>query len=159
MNNTEKIQRLCSFIPYFERIDPDKICQWKGGKTKSGTLTWPYPVYDRKLMDFIEAFYESGLMVKNYSEELEQRVPNWQKDALYEVIETADIELFKNILTKAVRSERFCDGAWANYTKSGLFLAMLRRLNSLIINGEIPIDIIDNSSAPQGKLPQCDSKR
>ena len=127
---------LCSFIPYFENIDPDKMCKWTDmKKNEDGVMTLPYPVYSEEFMTFIDAFYKSGLSVSNYQDELNRRIPDWQTKDIHKAIETADIELVIIVLTKLVRVERFSDGAWDNAIRSGLFLAILRRVKSLTING------------------------
>ena len=123
------VEKLCSFIPYFENIDPEKACQWTDmKKNEDGVLTLPYPMYSEELIKFIDAFYESGLSVSNYQEELNQRIPDWQTKDIQKIIETSDFELVKVILTKLIRVERFSDGAWDNAIKNGLFLALLRKL-------------------------------
>ncbi|MDR2729184.1 MAG: helix-turn-helix transcriptional regulator, partial [Chitinispirillales bacterium] len=129
------VKKLCSFIPYFENIDPDKACQWVSmKKSEDGVITLPYPVYSDDFMKFVDAFYKSGLSVNNYQDELNRRVPDWQTKDIQKVIETADIELVRVVLTKLIRVERFSDGAWDNAIKSGLFLAILRKFKALTIN-------------------------
>jgi hypothetical protein len=44
---------------------------------------------------------------------------------------TADFETVMVILTKLVRVERFSEGVWASGVESGLFLAILQRLQAL----------------------------
>jgi len=90
-----------------------------------------YFEYEERFMEFVKAFYKTGLMASNYQEELERRVPNWQTKNISRIVETADFELTKIILTKAIRVERFCEGTWYDYIKSGFFLDILRRLNEL----------------------------
>ena len=125
------IKKLCSFIPYFENIDPDKVCQWKGGyKDKDGAMHLLYPVYDDEFKKFIDAFEESGMAVDNYKDELDRRIPARQTD-IRKVVETADFELLKVILTNCIRAEQSCDGAWEEAIKNGLFLEVLRRLKAL----------------------------
>ena len=132
MTNIDGIKLLCSFIPYFENLDPDKAYRFKGGdKRKNGTITIGYYEYDKEFIKFIDAFYESKLSVEDYQNELNARVPDWQTADMFKVIETDDLELIRIILTKGIRVERFHEGAWANYIKIGLFLAILRRLEAL----------------------------
>jgi len=148
-NNLETIQkskieapiidtRLLEFIPYFENIDPEKACRWEvGGKWsleaigQEGALVMKYPIYEEKFEEFIHVAYDSGIMCGNYQTELNRRVPNWQEIGPNDVIKTADLELVRVILTKLVRVERFCDGAWAGSIKEGAFLGILRRLKEL----------------------------
>ena len=126
------VEKLCAFIPYFENVDLDKVCQWGGGeKDEEGVIQMPYPKYDDEFNQFIETFDETKLQCFDYTNQLEQRVPDWQSINICEVIRTADFNLVRTILTKAIRAERFCDGAWANSIESGLFLEILRRLKEL----------------------------
>jgi hypothetical protein len=81
--------------------------------------------------------YKSDLSVSNYPDELNRRVPDWQAVDINKVIKTADFDLVKVILSKCIRVERFCDGAWASSIESGHFLSILKRLNTLLENGEI----------------------
>ena len=127
-----KIQQLLSFIPYFETVDPDEACQWKPSvKREDGVIQMGYPIYSAEFNKFIKAVCDSEVMVKDYVAELDRLVPNWQSVNIQEVLKTADLHLVLVVLTKAIRVERFCDGAWNSATRDGLFLAILRRLNDL----------------------------
>jgi ADP-ribosylglycohydrolase/TPR repeat protein len=131
------IQRLCAYIPYFENIDPDKACKFKDdGEFR---IQDNY-IYEEKLLQFVNDFCKSGLSVHNYQNELDRKLPGWKTGNNNGVIENADFELLKIIFTKCIRTERFCDGAWASAVESGLFLNLLRRLNVLFINGETNIE-------------------
>lgn len=132
------IKRLCSFIPYFENVDSDQTGQLKGGgKNGDGVISLPYPEYDKEFIKFVDAFYKSGLSVNDYQTELNQKLPNWQTIDIDKVIETADYEFIKVILTKSIRVERFCEGAWERAIKNGVFLNILRRLNVLLATEKI----------------------
>ncbi|WP_257009373.1 DUF6508 domain-containing protein [Bacillus sp. 7884-1] len=111
--------QLLNYIPYFE--DENIVfCRWEG----------MYPQYDEKLKDFIKEVYKTDLMKSNYLEYLEERL--LVKDYAI-AVPTADFELLRAILTFYVRSERFCDGAWANSAKEGIFLRILYRLKEVDI--------------------------
>ena len=47
-------------------------------------------------------------------------------------IGTADLKLTKAILTCYIRQERFYDGLWGIATREGTFLALLKRLDTLL---------------------------
>jgi hypothetical protein len=125
---SKELEKIVSYIPYFENIDPDKACQWKSSE-KSG---FPYPVYEEKFSQFISDFSHSGLAVGDYPDKLNQMIPDWQTADINKVVETADFELVRVIFTKCVRVERFHDGAWDSAIRSGLFLVLLNRLNKLL---------------------------
>jgi len=52
------------------------------------------------------------------------------------LIESADLELTKAILTHYIRGERFFDGLWDSAVRGGIFLAILRRLSKLLLIDE-----------------------
>jgi hypothetical protein len=123
------VRRLCSYISYFENIVPDKACQFHA----SPSSPMGYWIYEDRLMQFIDDFIKSGLVDYNYPQTIEQRIPNAYQD-MWKFIETADFELIKAILTRCIRAERFCDGAWADCVYNGVFLAILRRLEILLLS-------------------------
>ena len=132
VNMEAGIRQLCAFIPYFASVDPDLACQWKGGERREdGIVIMPYPVYSEAFMQFVSAFYKSNLEERDYLDKLDQMVPDWKTADMSRVIENADFELVRVVLTKAIRVERFCDGAWHDSIRSGLFLNILRRLEVL----------------------------
>lgn len=125
-------RKLTSFIPYFENLSPDTAVKWDGGgKRDDGTIYLSYPVYDSKFMKFIDSFYHSSIVDYDYKNTLEKHYGDGEGINMHEIVKTADINQLKAILTECVRVERFCDGAWANYIKSDLFLDILRRLKNL----------------------------
>ena len=126
-------ERLYSYIPYFENIDPDTAYQWKGGvKRDDGAISVPYPDYDETLPQFIHDVYKSGLMDYNYRDTIERKTNGQSKDKR-ELIDSADLEFVFAILTYFVRGERFCDGLWEAAVRDGVFLAILRRLSVLLL--------------------------
>ena len=124
------IEQLCEFIPFFKDVDPDTVCTWIY-KDRDCNIIFPYPVYSDDFMNFINIYYKTNLIHSNYNDELDKRIPNWQEIDINEVIMTADFELLVIILTKAIRVERFHDGAWESAVEGGIFLNILNRLKSL----------------------------
>ena len=124
-------KRLCSYIPYFESIDPDKACKWI---TPAGTVAMAGNYrYEDKILKFEEDFYNSDLVDYAYMETIEKRIPDAYTTDICKIIETADLEVMKAILTKCMRQERFCDGVWVGYIKDGIFLSILQRLDALLL--------------------------
>jgi len=124
-------QKLCEYIPYFENIDlKEAYTLIPHEKNDVGSISIPDYRYSGTFSDFISEWRSSGLLMGNYSEILDQRIPDWLNTDIMKVLETADFELTKAILTKCIRVERFCTGAWASAIEGGLFLAILRRLNT-----------------------------
>jgi len=133
------IQKLCSYISYFENVTSEVACQWVDSeKNDDGAVQFRYPMYEKAFDDFVHAFYESDLAVPNYSEALERRFPDWQTADWKVAIQSADFELVMAMLTKCIRVERFCEGAWDSYIRKGLFLDLLLRLEALLETGQIP---------------------
>jgi hypothetical protein len=111
-------KKLLDFISYFEDDDIE-FCVWESG----------YPKYDDKLNVFIQTAYETGLLRGEYLEYLNDKIKD---NDITIAIPSADLELLKSILTKYVRKERFCDGAWASAAKEKVFLRILYRLRELV---------------------------
>ena len=126
---------LLSYIPYFETVNPDDVCKWGGGeKREDGVLTMPYAIYSDKLKAFIKDVYDSGVMVKEYSNELKRLIPDWQTVDIQEVVKTADLYMLRVILTKCIRVDRFNEGSLGRSVQSGLVLAILKRMQELKIS-------------------------
>lgn len=130
--NQMGFEKIRAYISYFEEIDTENPCRWEGVRIgENGTHTMPYPVYDKKLLQFIDDATNSGLMDYAYGKTIEKYGLE-MSDSLAERIDTADLKLTKAILTCYVRQERFCDGLWGKAVKDGIFLALLKRLGTLL---------------------------
>ena len=130
-DNILGIEKIYSYISYFESLNAENACQWqKGERLKDGSCTVGYPVYEDKFLQFIEDVSRSNLMDISYGETI-QKYGLEMSDGLAEQIETADFPLAKAILTCYVRQERFCEGIWGTAIKNGVFLALLNRLQIL----------------------------
>ncbi|MGD9676992.1 MAG: ADP-ribosylglycohydrolase family protein [Vulcanibacillus sp.] len=117
--NKMGIDKLCSYIPYFETATV-------GEKQ----YNMPYPDYDRTLVQFIDDVYKTTLMTNNYLDIIKSRGINGERE-MSAAIDTADLELVQAILTGYVRQERFCDGLWASAVEDKVFLKILKRLQQL----------------------------
>lgn len=121
---------LIKYIDYF-RSEDIEFCKWESPeKQDDGVIVMGYPVYDEGVDRFTHDFYDSDLVDGNYSETLERY--NAEALKLAELIETADIDLLKAILTFYIRGERFCDGTWADAIENKVFLRVLLRLEELV---------------------------
>lgn len=131
-DNLLGFEKIYGYISYFESLDVENACQWQQGeRLKDGSYTFGYPVYEDKFLQFIDDISRSNLMDISYGETL-QKYGLEMNHGLAEQIETADLPLAKAILTCYVRQERFCDGLWETAVNSGIFLALLKRLKSLL---------------------------
>ena len=135
-NSLTKIgfEKIRVYIPYFEATDTENSCHWREGRlTENGTYTMPYPVYEDKLLQFIDDVSNSGLMDYAYGATI-QKYGLEMNDGLAGQIDTADLKLTKAILTCYIRQERFYEGLWTTAVKEGIFLALLKRLRTLLSN-------------------------
>jgi len=130
--NAPGIKELIKFIPYFEKATGDSACTWSAAeKTDENTFNMAYPIYEGKLSEFIETFYNTNLVCHNYIQITQEKgIQNMEQMAA--AVETADIELTKAILTAYIRGERFCDGLWETAVEDKIFLRILYRLKELI---------------------------
>ena len=126
-------EKLCVFIPYFESVNKEDVCQWSGGeKLGENHFTMPYPDYERTLHDFIQEVYKSNIMCYDYLDIIHRRGLDGTEQ-MKSAIDDADLELTKAILTGYVRQERFCDGLWESAVEDKTFLRILKRLEQLAI--------------------------
>lgn len=119
------IEKLCTFLPYFQTATKESVCQWAGGeKLGEKHYTMAYPQYDQTFDEFIKEVYNSNLILHDYlsiTEKLDVEISS--------AIDTADFKLLRAILTYYVRAERFCEGSWATAVEGKVFLKILERLD------------------------------
>ena len=122
------VERLAVFIPYFREAKDREFCHWEGGKKdKDGVISWPFPVYEDRLDEFISEFYKTNFMDYEYERTLDRYLGRSHKD-MNEKIESADFDLINAMLTYHIRAERFCDGHWEEMVREDVFLRLLERL-------------------------------
>jgi len=106
------LQKLCSYISFFETADPDIAYHY----TPEG-----------KFGEFLDDFQRSGMASYNYVITMNKiSVGNLKS------IENADLETLAAFLTGCIRAEDLCTGMWSHYIENGVFLAILRRLEVLL---------------------------
>ena len=125
-------EKIRPYLSYFAQVDSDIACGWEPGRRQEdGTLVFGYPVYEDKLCQFIDDCSNSGLMDYAYVSTIQEYGYEMNND-LAQHIGTADLKLTKAILTRYIRQERFYDGLWGIATREGTFLALLKRLDTLL---------------------------
>lgn len=128
-----EIEKIRNYISYFETVNAETACRWEESrKLESGAFSMPFPVYDSHFLNFIDDVSNSDLMDVSYGDTLEEYGLGMNNE-LTKKIDTADLRLAKAILTCYVRQERFCDGLWGRAIKEGTFLALLKRIATLLI--------------------------
>ena len=85
-----------------------------------------YIEYHKTLYKFIDDCEKLHMMDKEYLENLKKYIDKGIE--LKELIEIADINLLKSILTYYIRGERFCDGMIAVSFEDNIFKRILIRL-------------------------------
>lgn len=131
-SSRNSIKKLSAFIPYFETVNKEDVCHWGGGeKLGDNHSKMPYPDYERKLHDFVQAVYKSNIMCYDYLDIIHKRGIDGTEQ-MNSAIDTADFELTKAILTGYIRQERFCDGLWESAVEDKTFLKILNRLQRLL---------------------------
>ena len=119
-------RKLCAYIPYLENIDPERACKFATKPPDAISTPIGYD-YEEELLDFIEALSKSKVL----HDPLYIKTPIGEFDN--ELIQTENLEFLKTMISWYLRAERFCDGVWAGAVKSGAFLAILRRLEALVL--------------------------
>ncbi len=127
----DPIEKLFSFIPFFEKASEDEICTWGGGCGLHAThsCTAAYPIYTKKFKEFIDAIYDADLVDEDYSLSLSKL--GLYQDNIQERIEKAEYGDIKILFTHIIRGERFQDGLWVHAFRHHLFIKMLQRLQEL----------------------------
>lgn len=129
--------RLFEYISYFESTDASSRFRFEGeGRTGKGSYTFSHPVYDHRLLDFIEEVYESGLIDIAYFSVLNRYLTS-SFNEMVDVIEEADFELLSAVLAYYIRQERFGEGMWAAALKDRIFLKVLERLKVILKNNDL----------------------
>lgn len=119
-------EEIVKYINYFNSKDT-KFYEYKAGEVKDGIFHMGYIHYDEGIQDFMEFFHDSDLVDSNYNSNLEKYRAN--VESIEQLIDDADEDLLKSILTYYVRKEHFCDGAWAEAIEERIFVRILEKLN------------------------------
>lgn len=123
----EKVDELLEFLPAFEDPRRSFVVRWAGGEaTEDGAVTMPHPVYTREVTDFFGLASQECWLDPEYLAVDPARM--LADDA---AIRAATMEQVRAMLTYCVRAERFGDGNWEAFLRSGRIAALLRRLEAL----------------------------
>lgn len=131
-DKAEVVQSLLKYIDIFREDVKDSLYSVTGGENEDGSY-FAYPVYDEKLLDFIEVTYKSGILRPDYITTM-NKYSN-EGDDLDDIIARVDsngFDLRQAVLTCLVRQERFQDGLWGIAVREGWFLSVLKRLSQLL---------------------------
>lgn len=92
-------------------------------------IRMPYLSYSQTITRFISEM--DAFMVYNYQEVLKRNGLQWGMEMGSADVSGFDAEDVLALLTGAIRAERFCDGAFASFTRSGAVDRWLRRLKEI----------------------------
>ncbi|MCZ8537100.1 DUF6508 domain-containing protein [Paenisporosarcina quisquiliarum] len=122
-------ENLFGYIKYFEN-DNLEFYKWQSTKREDGVITMSYPVYDKKLREFIQDVYDSGIMLNDYQSLVSSDISTGD-DAIILINNTDNSEKLRALLTYFVRQERFSEGSWAEAANKRIFLSILLKLKSM----------------------------
>lgn len=123
----QDIETLTAFLSrlYVPGFSP--VTKWEGGeKSKDGSYTLSYPIYDPLVDEFFRTVSGGGWLDYNYNPE-----QAWKMIRDENFIKTATLSQIRTMLTFCVRGERFSDGHWEQMIKEGHVRRLLERLNEI----------------------------
>ena len=126
------VEKLLSFIPYFENATKESVVQWIPGENQEEKhIPIAFPQYEPVLRKFIAEVYQTNLMSTDYLKIINEKGLQDSND-MNKAIEHANLEVLRAILTGYIRQERFSDGLWAEAVENKVFLKILRRLDQVV---------------------------
>ena len=119
----EKINQLIAFLPAFEQPGRDFTAGWRG----------LHPQYTQDVTAFFNLASDPVWMDTQYHPAEAAKL--LEDDAF---IAQADLAAIKTMLTFCVRGERFSTGFWGELLANGRVQAILRRLQTLVLETNDP---------------------
>lgn len=121
-------EALTKYIGQFEDVGTWIIDRENDG-SKEHPIQMPYMSYSKAIMKFLSEM--DDFMVYNYQEVLKRNDLRWGMEMGEADVSGFDAEAVLALLTGAVRAERFCDGAFASFVRSGAVDRWLGRLKEI----------------------------
>lgn len=121
------IQNLLAFLPklYADGFKP--ITRWAGGRNKDGTYSWPYPIYDEPVEDFVKFVWAQDCWyVDNY-----RSVIGCGEHYDESSVANASVLEIQAWISLFLIGERFCDGYWGARIEDGSVRLLLERLEEI----------------------------
>ncbi|MBN2853200.1 MAG: hypothetical protein JXQ23_10750 [Clostridia bacterium] len=118
----ENVKTIISYIPYFEDNNNDIAVVISMGKTS-------YIQYDENFEQFIHEVYQSQILMPNYVEYL-AFYEKYQDDYI-PLIESADFDTLRAILTGYIEQEKIHEGLWRRAYEEDIFLYLLKAFKKL----------------------------
>jgi hypothetical protein len=122
----KRIDELLRFLPRLEKPGRKFIRRCVGGEQPDGSFQIPCPIYYADVLKFFRTASQPWWCDYKYNPpEAGKMLENRR------LVKKATLDQVKTMLTYCARSERFCDGFWADVLKSGKVFALLKRLKEL----------------------------
>lgn len=121
-------EALTKYIGQFEDVGTWIIDRENDG-SKEHPIQMPYMSYSKAIMKFLSEM--DAFMVYNYQEVLKRNDLRWRMEMGNADVSGFDAEAVLALLAGAVRAERFCDGAFASFVRSGAVDRWLGRLKEI----------------------------
>ncbi len=105
--------------------------------SKEHPIQWPHVDYTKTVMELEHAIYDfvdqnPDYKLTSYSDILEARGIKWSTASMEKAdVSSLDPQGVMALLVGAIRAERFCDGAFLGFLKSGAVLKWLSRLKEI----------------------------
>ena len=131
----EAFEAILRFLPVFE-APGYAFGEWEGGgEAEPGVFTLPHLSYSPECSEFLQALYTHGWIMLDFD------WPHWQEEAgkywnTPELVEGADLETLRKLLTTHVRKDRFCEGHLLEAFRGGQITAILRRIKAIHESGK-----------------------
>lgn len=128
---TKSVEKLVKYIPYLETAGEKNIYSYSvNNKNTDNIYNFGSPVYEDKLVEFIDEVYGTNLISYNYLTVIKNVTKG--TGTIETFIVTADIKLLKAILTLYIRQERFNEGLWKIAVRDKLFLKIINRFREIL---------------------------
>lgn len=121
-------EALTKYIGQFEDVGTWTIDRENDG-SKEHPIQMPYMSYSKAIMKFLSEM--DAFIVYNYQEVLKRNDLRWGMEMGNADVSGFDAEAVVALLTGAVRAERFCDGAFASFVRSGAVDRWLGKLKEI----------------------------
>lgn len=129
----EKLQALAAYLPMLESPDFNAGHIQDSVQTEPGVFTMPYADYSEEASEFVQAAYEHGWVLRNFSwgdwKQTEEAIKLRDDES---ALARATPQQLYQLLTVVIRQDRFCEGALLDAFESGLILRIVRRAADIV---------------------------
>ena len=120
--SNNSIDKILMFLPYFKNINKSFY------KVDKEDLFYPYS-YNREVNEFMATLKKEEFAIVFDWVNWQDKAEKYFKDP--ELINTANIDTLRKLMTTFIRKERFCSGFLKSVIDTGMILRILERLNTI----------------------------